>query len=588
MLNKEQLEIVKNENDNILVIAGPGSGKTRVLVYKMAHILENSKDSFKAACLTFSNEAAKHMKDELKKLLPANKMRRLFVGNFHQYGQYLLRNYGHLVGVSRKFTVMSPDQSLEILKESLLSVGLTVSDTRKLIDNISRYRNGVNYPKPEELGEFSSQFVSIMKSYEVLKRERALIDFDDLIILSIDLLKKNPHLQILVRQVYKYIFVDELQDTSLLQLELLKIIFDENNGRILGVADQDQILYEWRDARVRTIKDFENEFNAKVKRLVLNYRSPQEILDVANTLIKHNDDRFDSNLVSTVKDREGVVVVHSAQFPIDEANFVVDNIVESISNGHRFGDHVVLFREFWMAIDVKDALSKRNIPYVHIGSKEVSKSSITNFLKATIYLASGSEYGRKQLVKSMEDLAEEVDTDIIDPEQLIKIINETSKLPPSRFVDTLLMKIGLRKIVEGTELAKRLEVATKVIREAFNDGISSYNSLSDAITMEWERLEAKVLKQENSVKVMTIHRSKGLEFPVVYIIHFEEGNIPRIRKDSTPNFPEERRLLYVAITRAKEKVIITHSEFKKNNNFNIRSTSSRFLEEISSCKMLKD
>jgi DNA helicase-2/ATP-dependent DNA helicase PcrA len=185
----------------------------------------------------------------------------------------------------------------------------------------------------------------------------------------------------------------------------------------------------------------------------------------------------------------------------------------------------------------------------------------------------------------LRKLKENIDVDLGDGKELVQIISEIARFSPLRFVEALLGETGLRDSVRDSDFSKHLDIAVRVVEEALDEGAREYGQLSDVLSMEWERLEAKVLREEDSVKLMTIHKSKGLEFPVVYVIRVEEGNIPRIRKDSIPNIPEERRLLYVAITRSMEKVIMSHSKYKYNNNDRNFSSQSSFLDEISRCNL---
>ena len=574
-LDELQRQIVENTNENILLIAGPGSGKTRVLVHKIANALEkNSNKKIGCLGLTFTSEAAKKMKEELEKLVSANNLRGTFLGNYHQFGQYLLRKYGHHLGISRNFRVIDEEQSLSVLSETVDRLGINGYTKKKLHDQIYRFRGNAKMPKEEDLSGTPEEFVRIVQEFEKDRRSQNLLDFDDLISLPIKLLRNNLPLKKHIQYLFQYVFVDELQDTSFLQLEFLKLICDPKNNLIFGVADEDQILYEWRDARVETIEDFRKFFNATEKWLVYNYRSPQLILDVADSLIKNNQVRHDRSLISKVKDSKGFVYMHKTDDPTEEARYVATNIQKSIESGNQNASHAIFLRDAWMMKDIKKSLYEQQIPFVHIGDRSFQKKPLTRFTKMAISIASGFNEPFERTFEYFKGLKNEYHIIPFYEKELHDLIDYLAKKPISHFVRDLYTKIGITKDF-GADSDSDEHIILRIIEYAIVQGATSYTVLNDMLTMEWNRLQDQVLMSENKVKLMTIHQAKGQEFPVVYIMHMEDSYIPRIRKNSTFNLPEERRLLFVAITRAMKKVLMTYSRSEK-----MQMEPSRFLKEI--------
>ena len=574
-LNEEQRGIAGNLEGNVLVVAGPGSGKTRVLVHRVAYELRGTPtERFKVLVLTFTNEAARELQSRLVREVPRRAYGRVWCGNFHRFGQYLLRHYGHLIEIPRHFEVIDEVQSAEFLARVLGELGIARVKPQDLAYTVSKFRNRVNMPTSSELGQLGGSLERIVERYTQLKAELGVLDFDDLIIQSSMLLSSQPHLQDLIHDVYKSIYVDELQDTSLLQLEFLKLLHSQE-ATIFAVADEDQMLYEWRDARLATISEYEQHFNTRVEYLVQNYRSPQNIVDVANELIRHNQNRHDKELVSAVTARSAHLAILQADTPDEEAAQIAEQIKSRISDGQVPANQIAVLARIPGPIhSVLKALAESGVPATYVGDRAISRSIGVRFVKCIVGVSAGSSDAQAMVVRILGLLEHTVGTEICSPETLAKIINLHKQLDVGSFVEAVVNELSLGDALDATN-RRYLSIATRAVRVAALNGDSrDYASINAALTLEWNRLELTVLRGENSVKLMTIHQAKGLEFRSVFLPRLEEGVIPSSRSQ---NIPEERRLLFVAITRAMDELILSLCNL---NDWGRPSTPSRFLDEI--------
>ena len=564
-----------------MVIAGPGSGKTRLLVHRIVYQLVTTKNSnSKILCLTFTNEAAKELQNRLSVLLSPNLRERLWIGNFHQFGYHLLQHYAHMLEISRESEIMDEDMVTEILEDTLreLSDKNSLNRLKDLPGIISKYRGRVNVPDPSELAGISTEIGRIMVKYDELKRKKRVLDFDDLIELPLKLIRVNPSLKRLLGFTFRYIFIDELQDTSLLQLELLKEIVDPKNCVTFGVADQDQILYEWRDARAETIREFQKIFNAKLEFLALNHRSPQEIVNVINALIKNNLDRFDKELKSAIEGEKGCVFYHKALEPEDEAKFVANDIITEMRLGERkFGDFVILFRVSGNMREIKETLSDMGIPFCVIGDKSLQNGTLAKLIKTTISIIAGQPSLKSKLIRYLKPFLKEQAVNCNDVEVIVQGIESLKNVATSDIFANLMKVTCIDTLDSKSNFQTDLAIIRKIISLAVSEGANNARDLSNLLSMQWSRLQDKILKSENAIKIMTIHQSKGLEFPVVYIMRLEDGILPHKMKGKIDNLEDERRILFVALSRAKSRIVMSYSEV---NQYGYRTLPSRFFDDI--------
>ena len=415
-LNEEQRAIAGNLEGNVLVVAGPGSGKTRLLVHRVAYELRQTPaDRYKVLVLTFTNEAARELHSRLLREVPLGASGRVWCGNFHRFGQHLLRHYGHLIGIPRNFEIIDEVQSAEILEQVLYELQIPNVSAQDLVFTISRFRNRVNVPTSSELGHLSEGFHHIAARYTQLKGELGVLDFDDLIIQSSRLLSSQPHLQELVHDVYQSIYVDELQDTSLLQLDFLKLLYSQQ-ATIFAVADEDQILYEWRDARLATIREYEQHFETRREYLVQNYRSPQNIVDVANELIRYNQNRYDRDLVSAVTGSPGYLAAFQAGTPAEEAARIAEHIKSRIRNDQIPANQIAVLTRFAGPIQgILKTLTENGVEATYVGDRAVSRSIVVRLVKCIVGVSAGSPDAEARVAKILGILERDVGAEVCSP-----------------------------------------------------------------------------------------------------------------------------------------------------------------------------
>lgn len=576
-LNGEQFEIAKDLGKNVLVIAGPGSGKTRLLIHRIGYDLRSSPGgTFKTLCLTFTTEAAKELATRISHVVPENERWRVWTGNFHQFGQHLLSSHGHLIGYGREFEVIDEHDASDLLEEVLGTLGIRRVDPQRLYRSISAFRGRVNRPSLEELAGSAGRFDEILERYGEAKKAAHVMDFDDLIELPLMMVQQNPHLRSYLCDVYSRVYVDELQDTSLLQLELLKALVIPESSVIVGVADEDQVLYEWRDARLKTIREFESDFDAEAKFLVLNHRSPEPIVSVANALISNNEDRYGKELKSAVLDRRGMVGMHEAAHAEAEADYIAEQVALALAEEEMHPrDFAILGRVNWLLEPVKQALSSYELPFVHVSDPEIQNSVSARLIKGSLRLAAGHADAVKRLARPIEAVNALVGSELLSIGQMTDLVRISYNEQPHVLVRRLLIDTGLETAAAGTPLETQLAVAQQVVEAATASGLSDLAELRKLLVLEWNRLQSQVLNSQDKVKVMTIHQAKGLEFPVVYVPRLEAGHLPYQRRGTPTNVPEERRLLFVAITRAQSQVVLSYS-----------GSPSGFLSEIAECGIM--
>jgi DNA helicase-2/ATP-dependent DNA helicase PcrA len=628
-LNPKQQEAVKHTDGPLLIMAGAGSGKTRVLTHRIAYLLdEKGVSPFSVLAITFTNKAAREMKERVEKLVGPD-AKNMWVSTFHSMCVRILRRDIDRIGYSKQFTIFDSADQLTVIKNILKNQNLDTKqfEPRAMLGMISQAKNELLSAKDyaKEAHDYYTKVVAdVYKDYEKILRKNQALDFDDLIMQTIVLFQQVPDVLHYYQRKFQYIHVDEYQDTNHAQYMLVKLLAARFKN-VCVVGDQDQSIYGWRGADIKNILSFEQDYpQAKTILLEQNYRSTKPILDAANAVIEHNKNRIKKNLWTD--NREGKkIIYYEAETERYEAFYVVDKISDAVRAGRfNYRDFAVLYRTNAQSRAIEETLVKANIPYQMVGgTKFYDRKEIKDIL-AYLRLISNPDddvsfsrvvnepkrgIGKTSLEKlqhyadlhdiSLMTAIKEVDFIGLSKRaanQLLQfsemVMNWYKKqefLSATDMVNEVLEETGYEDMFKrdpSIEAQTRLEninefkSVTKHF-EAQAEDQSLVSFLTDlALISDIDRLEDGE-DADNKVTLMTLHAAKGLEFPVVFLIGLEETVFPHSRSMlDEEEMDEERRLCYVGITRAEKELHVTHANMRTlygRTNFNSRS---RFIDEI--------
>lgn len=615
-LNDRQKEAVVNTDGPMLILAGAGSGKTKVLTTKVAYLIEEKNiDPNNILAITFTNKAAKEMKERIFKL-EGNSAFYIQISTFHSFGLKILKENCELLGYEKNFTILDSDDSLSIIKKIMKELNIDANKYNpKAIKNvISNNKNEIIDPEKYSLyvnTDFDEIALEVYRKYEKSLKINNAVDFDDLLILPLKLFNNNPGVLQKYQEKYKYVFIDEYQDTNEPQYILSKMISAKYKN-ITVVGDADQAIFTWRGANYKNILNFEKDYkDAKVVLLEENYRSTKTILNAANNVIKNNKVRKEKNLWT--QNEEGSKITYYKAFDEkDESNYVVNEIKKLIEKGVNPKDICVLYRANAQSRTVEEAFLTSNISYNIVGSyafynrKEIK--DLIAYLKLIynnkddVSLLRVINYPKRGIGnKAIENLAIKSNVldkslyEVIDSGKELEFKNmieeikkEESHLTLTELIDMVLDKSGMKKSLEdekSIEADIRLENLEefKSIAKAMeiNEGIVSLEELLDKLALVSDVSEQKN-DNEDKVTLMTMHAVKGLEYDYVFIVGVEEGLFPHSNSlESNDELEEERRLCYVAITRAKKKLYLINARSRILYGKVSSNVPSRFINEIS-------
>ncbi len=624
-LNPMQKEAVFYTNGPLLLLAGAGSGKTRVLTHRIAYLIENGVNPYNILAITFTNKAAREMKERTSSLTPDGAY--VWISTFHATCVRILRQEIENLRYDKNFTIYDSDDQVRLIKECLkeLKIDEKAFPPKVVISKISEQKNELLTPEAYEKQSFGdyygSSIAKIYKLYQSKLYANNALDFDDIIFRTVELLTKFPDVLTKYQDKFLYIMVDEYQDTNSSQYELVRLLAMKNRN-LCVVGDDDQSIYGWRGANISNILDFEKHFNgAKVIKLEENYRSTKTILNTANDVVKNNKTRKNKTLYTSNED--GDKITHfKAQTDFEEGVFIADTIKKEVSNGKHYSDFAVLYRNNAQSRSIEDKLVKSNIPYrLFGGTKFYDRREIKDILAylklihnsydgiylkriinvpkrgigdATVdKLVNYSQIYNISLYDTLSDLdhIEGLGTRLKGLKEFANTIDSLIEYSYthtiSELIEEIIYKIDYKShlMIEGREEAeKRLENIQELINKADEFVMIAENKTLSGF-LEEVALVADVdeyTENADTVVLMTLHSSKGLEFPTVFIPGFEDSIFPSFRSiDAGPQeIEEERRLCYVGITRAREKLYFLSTNSRLNFGNIVRNPVSRFFKEI--------
>ena len=630
LLNKEQYDGATTVDGQVLILAGAGSGKTRVLTYRMAHMIEDLGIlPYKILAITFTNKAAKEMKDRVKGLI-GDRAEDMWISTFHSTCVRILRREIEKLGYKKSFTIYDSSDQKTLVKECIKALNINDKDIseQEIISKIGKAKDNMQSPAAF-MRENESNFreKKIAEAYELYQKrlkENNALDFDDLISKTVELFKKDKETLEFYQRKFQYIMVDEYQDTNKVQYEFIRLLADKHKN-ICVVGDDDQCIYQWRGADIRNILDFEKDYpNAKVIKLEQNYRSKGNILDAANVVIVNNANRK-SKALRTEQEAGSKIKVYRAYSDADEGNFVAKQI-RKIKDAEKkeYKDFAILYRTNAQSRIFEESLRRNDIPYKILGgTRFYDRKEIKDMLSYLKVLVNPNDsISLKRIINvpkrgigdatvgKVSDFAESYELPLWDAlstvrniptltprncggienfmEMMEKFIEMSEVLPVSNLIEMILKETGY---ISELEKSKEIEDKSRIenLKELVSDAVDFERSSEDTTLSAY--LEKVSLVQDtdkleddaDTIVLMTVHSAKGLEFPVVFMVGMENGIFPGMASfDSESEMEESRRLCYVGITRAKEQLFMTSAEVRRQFGRTVAYAQSDFINEIKS------
>ena len=639
-LNDKQKLAVETITGPVLVLAGAGSGKTRVLTYRIAHLIENNNiPPENILAFTFTNKAASEMKERIANLVKNSK--NIWLGTFHSICVKLLRRHAAIIGFSNSFSIYDSSDQKQIIKDIIKSLNIDEKflNTATVISKISKLKNEfitpkeyLNYCEQHSNNEIDEKIANIYREYQISLFNANAMDFDDLIFNTIKLFLLNEDLLKYYHNIFQYILIDEYQDTNKLQYQLIKLLINENKN-ICVVGDNDQSIYAWRGANVKNILNFENDFkNAKVILLEQNYRSTKNILNLANSVIKNNKQYFEKKLWSD-KSAGSLIEYNICDNDREETNLVVEKIKYLIYKNYSYNDCAILYRTNSQSGILELELKKYGIPCKVVGSlKFFQREEIKDLISHLILFENKNEItafkriinkpkrkiGAKAIenflniyynlndknLNILETIKYALDNNLLNTsnkgfKEFYDIFNSFECSNPdfiaSQFLNHVIEKIDFIEYIKNNfpdNSDDRIENIKELISQIINfETLYKNNELdienydNSIITSYLENIAIASnddeVDNDDCVKLMTIHTSKGLEFKNVFLVGFADGLFPSFKSnENTEELEEERRLCYVAITRAMENLFISYPKSRFSFGQTFSYAPSKFISEM--------
>ena len=623
-LNKAQKEAVLHLDGPLLIVAGAGSGKTKVLTSRIAHIIKEKK-AFPNQILsvTFTNKAAKEMQNRVSKILGSAAIGLSWLGTFHSICAKLLRKHASAANLNSNFTIIDTDDQTRLIKNICKAENIDIKQLapRFILAIIDRWKNKGYYPSEVIINKkdiYEKTILPLYKIYQQKLTDLNSCDFGDLILHTVKILENNPDIRQIYSNNFKYILVDEYQDTNFIQSKWLSLL-SEKNKNLCCVGDDDQSIYSWRGAEIKNFLEFDQVYkNTKVIRLEQNYRSSQNILSVASNLIANNENRVGKTLTTTMEEGD-LVKLNCFKNGKDEAIGISDEIEKKLKKKYSFNNMAILVRAIFQTREFEERFLKIGMPYrilggtkfyerseikdcvaylrlIHQERDDLAFERIVNNPKRSIgdtTLKTVHEYAKENRLSLEKASIKMIEQNLIKPKTKIGLgffLNSLSKWRNDLLIKKIshikLLQIVLdesgysamlknKKDIDNENRLENIKELLSAMKEFDNlESFLEHVSLATSIDQEWDG---------EKVNMMTMHAAKGLEFDVVFLPGWEEGLFPHqksIEEKGQNGLEEERRLAYVGITRAKKKAIISFSMNRFYQGDWIDSMASRFIEEL--------
>jgi DNA helicase-2/ATP-dependent DNA helicase PcrA len=625
-LNDAQRQAVSAPQSNLLVLAGAGSGKTRVLVHRIAWLMQVEQVSpFSILAVTFTNKAAREMRGRIEELLGTS-IRGMWVGTFHGLAHRLLKQHWQDVGLPENFQILDSDDQIRLIKRILRENQLDEAQwpPRQVQGYINSQKDeGLRADHiPESYDLYSKTMIRIYKAYEQACERGGLVDFGEILLRSHELWLKRPDVLAHYQSRFKHILVDEFQDTNTIQYAWLRVLTGPQSN-ITAVGDDDQSIYGWRGAKVENIRQFQTDFpQVQLVRLEQNYRSTGHILKAANALIQNNPDRLGKQLWTEDGDGDPIDI-YEAFNEQDEARFVSEAIDDWQSEGHRLDEIAILYRSNAQSRMLEEALLRSGTPYrIYGGQRFYDRLEIRNVMAYLRLLSNRHddpafdrvlnvpargignktaeqvrEFARQQNISLWHAANEMVSLKVLTArasnalQSFISLVDEMSSTTAPLSLDELVAQVVERSGLidhhlkeKGEAGRSRVENMQELVTAAKQFRMEDESESELAAFLDSAALDAgdtQASEHESAVQMMTLHSAKGLEFPRVFMVGMEEGLFPhKMSADEPGRLEEERRLAYVGITRAMTKLTLTHAESRRLYGSETFNRISRFIQEI--------
>lgn len=624
-MNENQLKAILKTQGAVMVIAGAGSGKTRVLTNRIAYLIaEKNVLESNILAITFTNKAAKEMKERIYSLV-GETSKYIWINTFHSMCVRILRQHIDLLGYNKNFTILDTSEQKTIIKNIVKELNLSEDSYQpnnilKIISNSKNSMISVNEMKAQARFGFMKNVAEIYEYYQKYLKKNSVLDFDDLMLKTIVLFEKHPEVLAIYQNKFEYIHVDEYQDTNVIQYKLIKML-SEVHKNICVVGDDDQSIYSWRGACSDNIINFEKDYeDVEVIFLDQNYRSNSTILDAANAVIKNNTDRKDKALWSENKGGDKITV-YSAANDKDETDDIAKKILDLKAQGVDYKDIAILYRANYLSRSMENSCMAFGIPYKLIGSlKFLQRQEIRDLLAyMNVVVNRNDEFSLRRIINvpkrgigassmaKIDNYAEQYGLSLFEALKNIDMIGVSKKIITNIHLLTQLIEkysqteqYSIEDLIVGIYKDSGYESMLKESADAYAESrieniselvssakqFSSMNdNLIDFISEMSLTSDADDENEDDSVVLSTVHAAKGLEYRVVFIMGLEENLFPSIRdaessEDERNKMEEERRLAYVAITRAKEKLFMSYANRRMQFGSIKNNKRSRFLDEV--------